>query len=123
MLRNPYLNRSMLRSLERFFGRRSQIERIMGRLDSPTPQSVALVGERRTGKSSLLWHLGQEEIYSRYLEQAADYVFCYIDFQRQMQLDQQGFCRVFAFFGGIGRREKCHCGDLQLSRFSDSLHQ
>ncbi|NKB72763.1 MAG: AAA domain-containing protein [Candidatus Latescibacteria bacterium] len=95
MLRNPYLNRSMIRSLDRFFGRQSHIERIMGRLDSPTPQSVALVGERRTGKSSLLWHLGQEEIYSRYLQQAPDYVFCYLDFQRQQQLDQQGFCRVF----------------------------
>ena len=65
MLRNPYLNRSMIRSLDRFFGRQSQIERIMARLDSPTPQSVSLVGERRTGKSSLLWHLAQEEIYSR----------------------------------------------------------
>ena len=95
MLRNPYLNRSMLRSLDRFFGRQAQIERIMARLDSPTPQSVSLVGERRTGKSSLLWHLAQQEIYGRYLEQATDYVFVYLDFQRQQQLDQQGFCRVF----------------------------
>ncbi len=95
MLRNPYLNRSMIRSLDRFFGRQSQIERIMARLDSPTPQSVSLVGERRTGKSSLLWHLAQEEIYSRHLEQASNYVFVYLDFQRQQQLDKEGFCRVF----------------------------
>ncbi len=95
MLRSPYLNRSMIRSLDRFFGRQAQIERIMARLDSPTPQSVSLVGERRTGKSSLLWRLAQQEIYSRYLEQPADYIFFYLDFQRQQQLDQQGFCRVF----------------------------
>lgn len=95
MLRNPYLNRSMLRSLDLFYGRRIEIERIMARLNTPTPQSVSVVGERRVGKSSLLWHLGQQEVYSRYLDAPEKYVFFYLDFQRQQQLNQQGFCRIF----------------------------
>ena len=52
VLENPYANRSAIRVEESFFGRSEEIRdlytRLMGRM------SVALVGERRVGKSSLM---------------------------------------------------------------------
>ena len=95
MLRNPYLNRSMIRSVGEFHGRRRELQRIMSRIGALTPQSVSLVGERRMGKSSLLWHLSQPEIYRDHLDDPDRYVFLFIDFQGQQHLDQSGFCQVF----------------------------
>jgi len=95
ILRNPYLNRSMIRSVGDFHGRVQVIQRLMARIGSPTPQSVSIVGERRVGKSSLLWHIAQPEIHARYLDHHERYIFLLLDFQRQQYLDQSGFCRVF----------------------------
>ena len=95
MRRNPYLNRSMIRAVGEFYGRRRELQRIMSRIGASTPQSVSLVGERRMGKSSLLWHLSQPEIYTNYLEDPDQYIFLSLDFQGQQHLDQAGFCRAF----------------------------
>ena len=51
---NPYLNRNKTTSPEEFFGRKEILEDILDYLSYPEPQSVALVGERRSGKSSVL---------------------------------------------------------------------
>ena len=92
---NPYLNRSMIRSLPEFFGRTRELERVMARIGARTPQSVSVVGQRRMGKSSLLWHLAQQETCSRYLEDPSRYIFLLLDLQGQSHLDVGGFCRVF----------------------------
>lgn len=94
--RNPYLNRSMVRSLDGFFGRQRELERTMARLGDATPQSVSIVGDRRIGKSSFLWHLAQPELAARYLDSPESYVFVYLDFQGQRHLDMDGFSRVFS---------------------------
>ena len=95
MQRNPYLNRSMIRSVAEFYGRRQELQRIMARVGASTPQSVSLVGERRMGKSSLMWYLSQPEICTDYLEEPERYIFLFLDFQGQQHLDQAGFCRIF----------------------------
>jgi transcriptional regulator with AAA-type ATPase domain len=95
MPRNPYLNRSMIRAVDQFFGRGREVGRIMARIGASSPQSVSVVGERRVGKSSLLWHLSQEEVYSRYLDEPDRYLFLLLDFQGQQRLDEGGFCRIF----------------------------
>lgn len=53
--RNPYLNRTMIKAPAEFYGRQRELQKIFARIDSPRPQSVAIVGERRIGKSSLLY--------------------------------------------------------------------
>ena len=85
----------MIRTLDQFHGRQREIERVMARIDSPTPQSVSIVGQRRIGKSSLLWHLTQTEIHTRYLQTPECYLFALLDFQGMQHLDQEGFCRQF----------------------------
>jgi hypothetical protein len=96
LLRNPYLNRSMIRSLDGFFGREREIERIMSRLGAATPQSVSIVGQRRIGKSSLLWHLAQPELQARYLDDPSTYLFVYLDFQGQRHLDLAAFSSTWS---------------------------
>ncbi|MFH1571972.1 MAG: ATP-binding protein [Gemmatimonadota bacterium] len=94
-LRNPYLNRSMIRSVEEFHGRRREVARLLSRMGARTPQSVSLVGERRMGKSSLLWHVAQPQVCAGHLAEPERYIFLYLDFQGHQYLDQGGFCRVF----------------------------
>jgi two-component system response regulator AtoC len=67
----------------------------MARLGDKTPQSISIVGERRVGKSSLLWHLSCDEVRTRYLDDPESYIFLYIDFQGQRHLDLEGFSRLF----------------------------
>ena len=86
----------MIRSVAEFYGRKRELRRIMSRIGAQTPQSVSLVGERRMGKSSLLWHLSQPDVYTASLEDPDTYLFLFMDFQGQQHLDQAGFCRVFS---------------------------
>jgi hypothetical protein len=48
------------------------------------------------GKSSLLWHLSQPDVYNASLDNPQNYLFVFMDFQGQQHLNQAGFCRVFS---------------------------
>lgn len=95
-LRNPYLNRSMIRSVDEFHGRRRELQRVLSRIGAPTPQSVSLVGERRMGKSSLLWHLSQPEIHGDSFASPSACLFALLDFQGHQDLDQAACCALLA---------------------------
>jgi len=56
-LENPFLNRNKVTDPAEFYGRQEIIESILTRIRHSEPQSVAIVGARRIGKSSLLTHL------------------------------------------------------------------
>lgn len=108
----------MIRSVDEFYGRRESLERTAARIGAPTPQSISLVGERRAGKSSLLWHLAQPEIHSRFLDEPKRYVFLMMDFQGQQHLDQAGFCRAF----GAQLQEAAPLDIPELNDLSDIQH-
>lgn len=57
----------MIRQSEDFFGRKAEISRILSRLGADPPQSVSVVGERRIGKSSLLFHLTDSKVLAESL--------------------------------------------------------
>src|SRR6185295_305134 len=73
---NPFCNRGVITDPDDFFGRETQIAEIITRL--ATMQSTSVVGERRIGKSSLLYHLCQTG--ARRLKNES-YRFCYVDLQ------------------------------------------
>jgi AAA+ ATPase superfamily predicted ATPase len=73
---NPFCNRGVITDPDDFFGRENQIAEIITRLG--TMQSTSVVGERRIGKSSLLYHLCQTGV--RRLNDES-YRFCYVDLQ------------------------------------------
>jgi AAA+ ATPase superfamily predicted ATPase len=54
---NPFTNRGVITSPDEFFGREQEIGEIVSRLRAMA--SLSVVGERRIGKSSLLYHLYQ----------------------------------------------------------------
>jgi hypothetical protein len=64
---NPYAQRGMIRDQARFVGRERELDQIFSSLR--TMQSVSVVGERRIGKSSLLYHIvqtGRERLGENY---------------------------------------------------------
>jgi len=97
--RNPYLNRVMIREVSDFYGRRREVAKIFARIGAPRPQSVAIVGERRIGKSSLLNYLCHAEIRRHHLENPEAYTFVLIDLQEQREIGIRAFFENL--FGGI----------------------
>jgi hypothetical protein len=88
---NPYLNRLMIRSPEQFFGRGKEVSRVLSRIGGQPPQSVSIVGERRIGKSSLLFHITWPEVRRRYLGQDDDLVMVFFDLQQLHDLPPEQF--------------------------------
>ena len=80
---NPYLNRTMIRDIKDFYGRKREIARIYSRIGTAHPQSVSIVGARRIGKSSLLNFIYQEANREIYLKNPEQYKFLFIDFQER----------------------------------------
>ena len=86
-LKNPYLNRVMIRNTDDFYGRKSEVKKICARIGASRPQSISIVGERRIGKSSLLHYIYHPENRTKYLQHPNDYLFIFIDFQEKHQID------------------------------------
>lgn len=67
VIANPFQTGGMVRHNDKFVGRESELRQIFSRLASM--QSVSIVGERRMGKSSLLWRIteiGKERLGDSY---------------------------------------------------------
>jgi|WetSurMetagenome_2_1015567.scaffolds.fasta_scaffold52213_1 eukaryotic-like serine/threonine-protein kinase len=88
---NPYLNRVMIQDLRGFFGRRRELSRIFSRIGVERPQSVSVVGERRIGKSSLLYQISLPEIQSNFLSDRSPLIVVLVDFQQLRTITLQDF--------------------------------
>lgn len=109
--RNPYLNRVMIRNPRDFFGRQREIGRVYARLDAAHPQSISVVGDRRIGKSSLLHYLYLRRNRKRYMTNYEKAVFVYLDLQRDIVRDADGFVDfLFSAFDYEGAEVKVDAG-------------
>jgi hypothetical protein len=54
---NPFIVGPAIRDPARFYGRQAELRAIAGRVGAVSAQSISIVGERRIGKSSLLWQV------------------------------------------------------------------
>ncbi len=54
---NPYIYGNPIEAETAFFGRQKILERIVQAVTKPTKQDILIVGERRTGKTSLIYQL------------------------------------------------------------------
>lgn len=84
---NPFTNRGLVTDPEDFFGRKDELATILERLRSL--QCVSVVGERRIGKSSLLYYLVQTG--TQQLEDES-YRFVYCSMQDAHYHSLNGFC-------------------------------
>ncbi len=91
--RNPYLNRVAIRRPAEFFGRSREVAKIFSRIGASRPQSISLVGDRRIGKSSLLYHISNPEVRARFLDRPESYAFVFIDLQQKRRLTASEFFR------------------------------
>jgi predicted Ser/Thr protein kinase len=83
---NPYLNRVAIKDPSQFFGRTREVARIFSRIGASRPQSISLVGERRIGKSSLLYFINNAKMRERFLDSASSYAFAFVDLQQKRRL-------------------------------------
>lgn len=85
----------MIKDPEDFYDRKAEIKKIFSRIGSSRPQSISIVGDRRIGKSSLLYHICNENIRRIYLRNHEKYIFAFFDFQEKKNMSvQEFFCIV-----------------------------
>jgi tRNA A-37 threonylcarbamoyl transferase component Bud32 len=86
MHHNPYLNRVAIKDPKQFFGRTKEVAKIFSRIGASRPQSISVVGERRIGKSSLLYFINNPEVRARFVDRPESYAFAFIDLQQKRRL-------------------------------------
>jgi tRNA A-37 threonylcarbamoyl transferase component Bud32 len=96
---NPYLSRGPVRSQEMFFGRDHELHEIANFIKGN--QSVSIVGPRKIGKTSLVFHLMRPQI-SEELGIASGTLVCYLDCE---VLGQESAAEVFQQFAAELRAE------------------
>ncbi len=66
---------SPIRDPSEFVGQTGMIRRIFSRIGAERPQSVAVIGGKKSGKTSLLAYIGDESVRRKYLEKPETFVF------------------------------------------------
>lgn len=89
---NPFFHRGPVHDRAYFFGRRQETGQILSLLSNG--QSIALIGQRRMGKTSLLFHLANPEVFSQHGLSLNQHLFVYIDCGGLVGLDQPGLYRL-----------------------------
>lgn len=76
---NPFLVGPMIKDMRYFVGRREELHRLTTAMDKTQATSVNVIGERRIGKSSLLYHFFQT--WSQRVRQPERFVVVYLSLQ------------------------------------------
>jgi hypothetical protein len=92
-VQNPFFHRGPIRDRAYFFDREPEARQVLSLLGNG--QSVSLVGQRRIGKTSLLFHLAEAQVFTQYGLNAEEHLFVYIDCGGLSDLDQPNLYRVF----------------------------
>jgi hypothetical protein len=74
---NPFFHRGPIRQREYFCGRADNIGQSLGLLGNG--QNVALVGQRRIGKTSLLFHIADPAVFEAHGLHKGEHLFAYLD--------------------------------------------
>ena len=78
---NPFTYGNPISDPKRFVGRRREVEQIFMRLRNPEFESSSIVGERRSGKTSLLNYIGHPDAIQKYGLDPETYLFVYLDLE------------------------------------------
>ncbi len=78
---NPFTFGNPIKDPARFHGREAEIRQITNRLLSSAHESTSIIGERRIGKTSLLYHLSHPEVSARLGLTPDKFCLVYADFQ------------------------------------------
>lgn len=115
---NPFTFGNPVKDPSRFIGRQAEIRQISGRLLSSAHESTSIVGERRMGKTSLLYHLAHPEVAVGLGLSAERYCMVYIDFQGLTDITPERFWqRVLAKMARTG------CDAELAARFKETAQK
>lgn len=81
MSQNPFTFGNPIKDPSAFIGREADIRQITNRLLSSAHESTSIIGERRIGKTSLLYHLSHPEVSARLGLARDKFCLVYVDFQ------------------------------------------
>jgi len=93
---NPYTNKVIIRNPANFYNRKTEVAKIFSRIGGPRPQSISIVGERRVGKSSLLYYICNESVRRKFLQDFEDYIFVFCDLEEKTDMDVDDFFTLVA---------------------------
>ena len=88
---NPFTFGNPIKEPERFYGRKAEIRQIVNRLLSSAHESTSIVGERRIGKTSLLYYLSNPEVAVSLGLTPDKFCIVYVDFQGLTDITPQRF--------------------------------
>ena len=88
---NPFTFGNPIKDPTRFHGRTAEIRQIVNRLLSSAHESTSIIGERRIGKTSLLYHLASPEVSARLGLTSDKFCPVYVDFQGLTDITPQRF--------------------------------
>lgn len=91
----PFVAGPKITDLRLFIGRREQLQALASRMNAVQPMSVNLVGERRIGKSSLLYAFMQ--VWDQYVPpetRRRDFVVAYLDLQEASPRSRSDYYRA-----------------------------
>jgi serine/threonine-protein kinase len=78
LVKNPFIYGGPV-DIKQFIGRRDEIDRVFGQLTNESRGSVAIIGERRIGKTSLLHYVAAPDVVKRWNLAEEQSIFMYQD--------------------------------------------
>ena len=102
-----------------FFGRKNIVRRIFSRIGAARPQSVAVIGGRKSGKSSLLTHLVNEQVRREHLPDASHYVFVSLPGVDDSKLDAPAFLSSLCDKLSVPKKE----GESEYNRLQSRVEE
>ena len=78
---------------QEFYGQQAVVRRIFSRIGAERPQSVAVIGGIKTGKTSLLNYIAHERTRAQHLDQIESYFFCHVNAAEALFHDSKSFVR------------------------------
>ena len=112
MTTNPFTFGKPINDPARFYGRKQEIRQIVNRLLSSAHESTSIVGERRIGKTSLLYYVSNPDVAAHLGLTPNKYCIVYIDFQGLTDITPQRFWqRVLA------KMARARCDEELAARF------
>lgn len=88
---NPFTFGNPIKEPARFYGRKAEIRQILNRLLSSAHESTSIIGERRIGKTSLLYYLSNPQVAAGLGLAADKFCLVYVDFQGLTDITPQRF--------------------------------
>ncbi len=92
---NPFVSRSVVTDPRRFVGRREQLRTIATYVSQPSLTSLNIVGGRRLGKSSLLYHFSQT--WEQWVTNPNRYAVIYLSFQEMGKQTEAELYQAIAY--------------------------